>query len=397
MLGKRKWTSKILSFAVAVTVAVSSMIAAPRPAVAAEGPDIQAPVALLVDIKSGQYLYAKGENDKRFPASTTKIMTMLLTLEAVKSGQKKMTDIVPVPLEAYNIEGSSVWLDPKEKFTVKEMLEFVAVPSGNDASTALAIFIAGSEQAFVQKMNEKAKELGMNATHFANSNGLHHPDHYTTAADLAILARELITKHPEILEMTRIKSFEIRGGKNKIENTNLLIGKYEGMDGLKTGFTDEAGYCLVSTAERGGNRLIGVILGAKSDLQRQEDTTKLLDYGYKNFSFKKVAEKGKPVAEKAIVVNAVKPEVEAAPAQDLYVAVKNGEEQAVQTKYVWHQVEAPFGKGQILGQLQQVKDGKVLSSVDLVSTQEVEKGSWLRLFFRKVYASISNSISGLFN
>ncbi|MFC4768489.1 D-alanyl-D-alanine carboxypeptidase family protein [Effusibacillus consociatus] len=395
MIGNRKWTSRILSFAVAVSVAVSTLVPTSKAAAAGE-PVIEAPVALLMDAKSGQILYEKGENDKRFPASTTKVMTMLLAMEAVQSGQKKMTDIVPVPLEAYNIEGSSVWLDPNEKFQLQDMIKFVAVPSGNDAAMALAIFLAGSQQAFVQKMNDRAKELGLKGTHFANPDGLHNPDHFTTASDLAILARELIVKYPQILELTKIKSFEIRGGKNKIENTNHLIGKYEGMDGLKTGFTDEAGYCLVSTAERGGFRLIGIIMGATDDLQRQADTTKLLDYGFTNFNSKRIADKDKPVGEKAIVPTAKNEEVEVAPAQDLYVAVKKGEEQSVQTKFVWNQVEAPVAKGQVLGQMQQVQNGKVLSSVDLVSTQEVERGSWIRLFFRKALDGISTSVKGLF-
>lgn len=395
MREKKNLKSRIFSLAVAVSLALSALVPASATA-AAEEPAIESPVALLVDVKSGQVLYEKNSHEKRYPASTTKIMTMLLAMEAVQNGQKKLTDKVPVPLEAYNIEGSSVWLDPKEQFTLEEMIKFIAVPSGNDASMATAIFISGSEQAFVQKMNERAAQLGMKNTHFANSNGLHHPDHYTTASDLAILSRELITRYPQILGYTKIKDFEIRGGKNKIENTNHLIGKYEGMDGLKTGFTDEAGYCLVSTAERGGLRLIGIIMGAADDLKRQTDTIKLLDYGFNNFKSVRVAEKGKPLAEKAIVANAREKEVEVAPADDLYLALKNGDEQGIETKLVWNPVQAPFSKGEVIGEMQKVKDGKVINAVQLVSTRDVEKGSWIRLLFRKLFDSIANSVQGLF-
>lgn len=390
-----KWTRKLIGITLAAVVSISGLLPAAK-AAAADGPPVEASSAMLLDAKSGQVLFAKNENEKRYPASTTKLMVLLLAYEAVQKGQKKMTDIVPVPKEAYNIEGSSVWLDPKEQFPLQDMLKFIAVPSGNDASTSTAIFLAGSEQAFVDQMNKKAQELGMKGTHFANSNGLHNPDHYTTAADMAILARELVTKYPQVLEISSIQSFEMRGGQNKIENTNHLIGKYEGMTGLKTGFTDEAGYCLISTAQRGDLSLLGIVLHSNTDAGRVSDTRALLDYGFGNFKSKRVAEKDKPLAEKATIANAKSTEVEVAPANDLYVAVKNGQEQGVQTKIEWKQVEAPVSKGTVLGQLQQVQNGKVLSSVNLVATQDVEKGSWLRLFFRNMFGGIKNALSSLF-
>ncbi len=396
MKTKRKWTSIVMSLAITVSAIFSPLLSTSNVQAAAEGPNIEAPSALLIEMQSGQVLYAKNENEKRYPASTTKIMTMLLTLEAVQKGQKKLTDIVPVPLEAYNMEGSSVWLDPKEKFTLEEMLKFIAVPSGNDASVAIAVFIGGSSQAFVERMNQKAKELGMTGTHYANPDGLHDPNHYTTARDLAIVSKELISKYPQILELTKIKNFEMRNGVNKIENTNHLLGQYEGMDGLKTGFTDEAGYCLVSTAQRNGTRLLGIVLGAKTDLQRQQETRVLLDNGYNNFKTQLVAKKDEPIGEKAMVANAKEPEVTVAAAKDFYLAVQNGDEQGIETKYVWNPVEAPFTKGQILGQMQKVKNGNVLNSVDLIATQDVEEGSWLRLFFRKLFGGISSSLQGIF-
>lgn len=396
MKTKHKWTSILMSLAISVSAVFSPLLSNSNALAAAEGPKVDAPSALLIDTQSKQVIFSKNENEKRYPASTTKIMTMLLTMEAVQKGEKKLTDIVPVPLEAYNMEGSSVWLDPKEKFTLEDMLKFIAVPSGNDAAMATAIFIGGSSKAFVDRMNQKAKELGMTGTHYANPDGLHDPNHYTTAHDLAIVATELIVKYPQILELTKIKSFEMRNGKNFIENTNHLLGQYEGMDGLKTGFTDEAGYCLVSTAQREQHRLLGIILGAKTDLERQTDTRNLLDFGFTNFKTQVVAKKDEPISEKAIVANAKDEEVTVAPASDFYLTVKNGDDQGIETKYVWNPVEAPFAKGQVLGQMQKVKNGKVLNSVNLVSTQDVVKGSWFRLFFRKIFAGISSSLHNIF-
>ncbi|MGB8954967.1 MAG: D-alanyl-D-alanine carboxypeptidase family protein, partial [Tumebacillaceae bacterium] len=193
---------------------------------AAAALNIQSPAGLLMDAKSGQILWNKDMNAKRYPASVTKIMTLLLTLEAVEKGEKKLTDIVPVSKTAYGTEGSSVWLDPKEQWTLADMIEFIAIPSANDACVATAEFVGGSEEGFVARMNAKAKELGMTGTHFSDSNGLHDPNHYSTAHDIALMARELITKYPKILETTKIQSKMIRDGQFKLENTNHLLGQY---------------------------------------------------------------------------------------------------------------------------------------------------------------------------
>jgi D-alanyl-D-alanine carboxypeptidase (penicillin-binding protein 5/6) len=364
--------------------------------------EIQSPSGLLMDAKSGQILWAKDEHAKRYPASVTKIMTMLLAYEAVEKGEKKLTDIVPISNRAYGTEGSSVWLDPKEKFTLAEMIEFIAIPSANDACVATAEFIAGSEEAFVERMNQKAKELGMNDTHFADTNGLHHPDHYTSAHDIAIMARELITKYPQVLEVTKIQSKMIRNGAFKLENTNHVLGQLEGIDGLKTGFTDQAGYCLVGTAERNGMRLISVQLLAPSDEVRVEDTKKILEYGFSNFKQETVIKKGEAVSELAPINKGKEKEIEAVAANDLLVSVpKNGGE--VEKKVVFDAVEAPITKDTKVGELQVLQDGKVVSKVDLLAKQDVEKGSWLRLglrsignFFSGMFSAIGSSISGLF-
>lgn len=350
--------------------------------------NISSESGLLMDASTGQILWAKQEHEKRYPASVTKIMTMLLALEAVEKGEKKLTDVVPITDNAYGVEGSSVWLDPKEKFTLAEMIEFISIPSANDACVATATFIAGSEEAFVARMNKKAQELGMKDTHFSDTNGLHKEDHYTSAYDIAIMSRELITKYPDVLQTTKIQSKMIRDGKFKLENTNHVLGRYDGLDGLKTGFTDQAGYSLAGTAERNGFRLISIQLLAKDDETRVNDTIKILDYGYTNFKQQEVIKKGTAVDELAPITSGKEPEVQAIAKEDLKVAVKNGAN--IEKKVVYNQVEAPVAKDAVVGQMQVVEDGKVVAAVDLVAAEDVEKGSWLRLLFRSIGDFIGN-------
>jgi serine-type D-Ala-D-Ala carboxypeptidase (penicillin-binding protein 5/6) len=365
-------------------------------------PALAAKSALLMDAKSGQILWAKDEHAKRFPASVTKIMTMLLTYEAVEKGEKKLTDTVPISKTAYGVEGSSVWLDPKEQFTLQEMLEFIAIPSANDACVATAEFIGGSEEAFVARMNQKAKELGMKDTHFADTNGLHDPNHYSSAYDIGLMAHELITKYPQVLEISKIQSKTIRNGAFKLENTNHVLGTYDGLDGLKTGFTDEAGYNLVGTAVRNGYRLISVELFAPDDAARVADTTKVLDYGYTNFKQEAVVKKGDAAADLAPVKSGKDKATEAVAASDLLVSVpKTGGK--IEKKYEYNEVEAPVKKDQVLGKLQAVQNGKLVASVDLVAKNDVEKGSWLRLMFRGIgsffgglFGSVGDAVKGLF-
>ncbi len=365
--------------------------------------EIQSPVGLLIDAQTGQVLWEKDMHAKRYPASVTKIMTMMLAYEAVEKGEKKLTDVVPISKNAYLVEGSSVWLDPNEKFTLQEMLEFIAIQSGNDACVATAEFIAGSEAAFVERMNKKAEELGMKDTHFADTNGLHHPDHYSSAYDIGIMARELISKYPQVLEVTKVQTKMIRDGKFKLENTNHVLGQYDGLDGLKTGFTDEAGYCLVATAQRNGFRLLSIELGAPNDDVRVSDSMKILDHGFNSYKQESVIKKGEAVSELAPITSGKETEVGTVAAEDLNVAVLK-EGGAIEKKVVYNEVEAPVAKDAVVGQLQVVQNEKVVASVDLLAAEEVEKGSWIRLMFRGIgnffsglFSSIGDFFSGLFD
>lgn len=363
---------------------------------------IQSPAGLLMDAKTGQVLWQKDEHAKRYPASVTKIMTLLLAYEAVEKGEKKLTDIVPISSNAYGVEGSSVWLDPKEQWTLQDMLEFVAIPSANDACVATAEFIAGSDKAFVERMNQKAQELGMKDTHFTDTNGLHDPNHYSSAHDIAIMARELITKYPQVLEITKIKEKTIRNGKFTLQNTNHAMDKIQGMDGLKTGFTDEAGNNLVGTAERNGMRLISVELGAKDDDMRVDDTVKIMEYGFANYKPQTLIKKGDAAPELAPVTSGKDKEIEAVAQSDLVVSVKNGSD-PIEQKAEFNEITAPVAKDAVVGKLVALQNGQEIASVPLVAKQDVEKGSWVRLMFRGIgnffgnlFSSIGKGISGLF-
>jgi serine-type D-Ala-D-Ala carboxypeptidase (penicillin-binding protein 5/6) len=397
---RSKWTTRVAAVTLVTTCFVTSInlssIHAQTDATLATPPTINAAAAELIDAKTGQILYEKNIHDRREPASTTKIMTMLLIEQAIANGQVKLTDPVEVTPEAVKIEteGSGAWLKEGEKWTMEDMLKFIAVPSGNDAAVAAAQKLAGSIPAFVDRMNQEAKKLGLNDTHFANPDGLHDPNHYTSAHDLAIMARELITKHPDVLKYTSIQSLTVRNGQNVFMNTDQLLGKYPGLDGLKTGFTDEAGYCFVGTAEQNGMRLISVVLGANSDESRFTETTKLLDFGFHNFKEFKLAAKDEPLKDSTVTVEkGVSTKVSVAPAQDLIVTLQPGQEKQLVKKVTFNSVQAPVKKGQVVGTLQYVLNGKVVQSVDLQATEDDDKASFLRLFFR----GIGNLIGSVFH
>ncbi len=263
--------------------------------------DIESPSAVLMEAKSGKVLFEKNMNEKRFPASTTKIMTLLLIYEAVEKGQISWEDKVVVSEHAAGMGGSQVFLEQNEEQTVLTMTKCIAVASANDASVAMAEHIAGSEEEFVKMMNEKAKQLGMKNTNFVNSSGLHDDAHVTSAYDIALMSRELITRYPEVHKLTTIWQDNIihktRRGEEEfgLTNTNNLFKWYQGANGLKTGFTPESMYCLSGTAERDGLSLISVVMGSKSKQTRNSEVAKMLNYGFANFTIIKGDPAGKVV------------------------------------------------------------------------------------------------------
>ena len=245
--------------------------------------DLPCKAAVLMEQGSGTVLYAKNPDIQLPEASITKVMTLLLTFEALQAGKVHKEDLVPVSEHSYSMGGSQIWLEPGEQFTLDEMLRAVCVSSANDAAVAVAEFIGGSETVFVEQMNRRAAELGMNNTHYVNACGLDAPGHVSSARDVAILSREMLTKHPDITEYTTIWTDSLRGGQTKLVNTNKLLRRYAGTNGLKTGTTSGAGVCITASASRDGLDLIAVVLGAADSAQRFAAAKALLDYGFANF------------------------------------------------------------------------------------------------------------------
>jgi len=241
--------------------------------------------AILMDADSGKVLFEKNADERRYPASVTKVMTLLLVFEALDSGKLKLEDTVTASEYASSMGGSQIFLSPGESMRAEDMIKSVVIASANDAATALAEHLAGSEDSFVSKMNERARELGMSNTNFENVSGLDDTveDHKTTARDIAIMSRELITNHPKVLEYSGIWMDTVRDGAFGLTNTNRLIRFYNGATGLKTGSTAKAGFCISATAKRGETSLIAVIMGAPSRDARNADAKKLLDFGFANY------------------------------------------------------------------------------------------------------------------
>lgn len=251
---------------------------------AAAGPAVSCPSALLMEKQTGTVLFAQDEHTPREPASVTKIMTLLLVMEAIDSGALSYDDVVTGSAHAAGMGGSQIWLKENEQMTVRDLLKAVCIVSGNDAAVALAEHLTGSEDAFVERMNTRAQELGMNDTHFVNCTGLPAERHLTSAYDIALMSRELILHHPDIRQFTTVWMDSLRGGESMLVNTNKLIRFYDGATGLKTGSTGSAGYCLSATAEKNGMELIAVVLKGKTSDERFSDAKSLLNYGFSTWS-----------------------------------------------------------------------------------------------------------------
>ena len=251
---------------------------------AAAGPAVSCPSALLMEKQTGTVLFAQDEHTPREPASVTKIMTLLLVMEAIDSGALSYDDVVTGSAHAAGMGGSQIWLKENEQMTVRDLLKAVCIVSGNDAAVALAEHLAGSEDAFVERMNARAQELGMNDTHFVNCTGLPAAGHLTSACDIALMSRELILHHPDIRQFTTVWMDSLRGGESMLVNTNKLIRFYDGATGLKTGSTGSASYCLSATAEKNGMELIAVVLKGKTSDERFSDAKSLLNYGFSTWS-----------------------------------------------------------------------------------------------------------------
>lgn len=344
--------------------------------------ELAAPSAVLMDLETGTVLYETNAHEKLAPASVTKVMTMLLIMEAIDSGKISWQDNVTASEAAAAKGGSQVYLKVGETMTVEEMVKSIAVASANDCACAMAEFIAGSEAGFVARMNDRAKELGMENTHFVNCTGLDDgadaAAHLTTAYDIALMSRELLKNHPDIKRFTTIWMDSVRGGAFGLSNTNKLVRFYEGTTGLKTGYTSGAGHCLSASAQREGLELVAVVLHCKSSSDRFQSAKQLLDYGFANYALVPLQEES---AAPIPVILGQQEAVQPIALGDASVLIDKALRQGVtRTVTLPESLEAPVAQGQELGTLTLESGGKVLAQVPLVAQTAVPRLTWGQLF-----------------
>ena len=335
--------------------------------------------ACLMEQSTGLVIYDYNMHEKLRPASVTKVMSLLLIMEAIDSGRISLTDKVPCTEDAAAMGGSQIWLDVRETLTVEEMLKAICVVSANDCVVAMADFLEGSQDAFVNKMNEKAKELGMNDTTFKNCHGIDEDGHVTSSYDIAVMSRELMLNHPSITNYTTIYMDSLRDGKSSLVNTNKLIRNYQGCTGLKTGSTSIALYNLSATATRNNLSLVAVIMKAPTTKIRFSNAQKLLDYGFSNYEFKEFGKKGDLI--KTISVNKGVPStVDVVLEEDSGVLLKKGNSSdIVQNITLDDTYTAPILQGQKLGEITYCLDGKTLDTVNLIANKQIDRLTLLNI------------------
>ena len=378
---EESFMKKSLSLLLSVLMLSAAVPQAGAAPAAEAGLNLSCTSAVLMEKETGAFLLEENAHEKLEPASVTKIMTLLLVMEAVDSGQLSKDDPVTVSAYAAGMGGSQVYLEEGEQMPVSEMIKCVTVVSGNDCAVALAEHLAGSEGAFVTRMNQRAQELGMADTNFLNCTGLPAQGHVTSAHDIALMSRELIRNHPSIREYTTIWMDSIRNGEFGLTNTNRLVRFYEGATGLKTGYTSSAHYCMSATAERDGMELIAVVMKSPTSNQRFDDAKALLDYGFANYAMVPVYPEV-PLAPVDVLLGVqaqVQPQLE----RDCRLLVRKGEESQVTTRLSMAQdVEAPVEKGQTLGQLEVYVGDELRDAIPILSSQQVDRLSVPGIFSR---------------
>lgn len=350
--------------------------------------------AILIEATTGKIIYEKNVHERYAPASMTKIMSMILIMEEIEKGNLKWNETLTTSPNASSMGGSQIFLQANEKMSVKDLFKGVAIGSANDATVVFAERIAGTEDKFVEKMNQKAKELGLKDTNFKNATGLDEANHYSSAYDMAFMARELV-KHEKIFEFTTIYEDYLRQNTDNkfwLVNTNKLIKTYEGADGLKTGYTKEAGYCLTATANKNRMRLIGTIMGASDSKTRNGNMMTLLDYGYNSYEMQVEVKKGDVISNKKIT-KAKNQNVKIVPKKDASVLIKRGEEkEALNYEIKLDKIKLPLKKGQRVGILK-LKDGnKVVSKVELTVKNDIKKASIIEIYRRSLKSIITGNI-----
>lgn len=367
---------RLLSLFLCVSLFFSITVCAEEPSL-----ELSAKSAILMEASTGTILFEKASHEALPPASVTKIMTMLLVLEALDNGQYTLDDEVSVSEFAASMGGSQVFLEPTEQMSVHDLLKAVAVASGNDAAVALAEYTAGSHDAFVTKMNERAKQLGMNDTHFVNCNGLDTDGHLTSAHDIALMSRELM-RHPKIFEYTTIWMDSLRNGAFGLVNTNKLVRFYQGATGLKTGSTSVAGFCISATAKRDGMDLIAVVMGAPTSKERFADASKMLDYGFANYGICNSLvsdDELSPITLK----KGVKDTVEIGLADGFSLLMKKAEIANIEKRITLPEsINAPIAKNHKIGTVEFFSNGNSVGKCDIVAKEDIKAENPIGMFSR---------------
>lgn len=356
--------------------------------------EIEADSALLMDYKSGEIIYAKDKDKELVPASITKIMTLLITMEALNNNKIKLTDEVIISEYASSMGGTQLYLDAGEKQTVENLIKAVSIRSANDAAVALGEYISGSNEGFIKLMNDKAKELEMENTHFSNSTGLPKENHYTTAYDIAIMSRELL-RYTDIIDYLSTYMEDINVGKEKkstqtMVNTNKLIKEYNGITGIKTGFTNEAKHCISASAKRDNLHLISVIMGAETSELRFNEAKRLLDYGFSNYESIMIGNEGDIISiipvEKGKTNN-----VEIVMEDNSYILLPKGKESNIEKDIqIPTHIDAPIDQEKIIGQMNILIDDKKVDEVNLIARNNIKKASFIDLLNKSIKNFIFN-------
>ena len=342
--------------------------------------------AIMLEASTGEIIFQKNVNEKRPPASMTKMMSMLLIMENIEKGNLTFEEEVTSSAYASSMGGSQIFLKAGEKMKVEDLLKGIAIGSGNDATVAMAERIAGTEEAFVKLMNDRAKELGLNNTNFKNSTGLDAENHYSTAYDMSVIARELV-KHKKILEFTGTYEDYLRKDSASpfwLVNTNRLVRFYQGVDGLKTGYTKEAGYCLTSTAEKDNMRLITVVMNEPSTQIRNGETSSMLDYGFNMYSVNKILDTDTSL-QKGKVELGNDLEVEIVPTEEVKILNnKNSDERKVTYELELNTIKAPVKKGDIVGKIKVYEDNKIINEINATVKYDVDKANIFKIYYRNL-------------
>ena len=350
--------------------------------------------AIMIEASTGEILFQKNKDEKLAPASMTKMMSMLLIMEEIENGNLKWNEMITTSEKASSMGGSQIFLKVGEKMTVEDLLKGVAIASGNDAVVALAERVSGSEEQFVKRMNTRAQDLGLKNTNFINATGLTADNHYSSAYDMSLIAKELV-KHEKILEFTSTYEDYLRKDTKSpfwLVNTNRLVRFKEGVDGLKTGFTDEAGYCLTATMKKDNMRLITIVMKEENTSKRSADTTKMLDYGFNIYMVQTILDEKTTIEKKKVELGKTLT-TEIVPKENITILNKKSDDQKnITYKTNINKIIAPVKKGDKVGTIDIIEDNNIISTIDATVKEDISKANILTIYLRNIKEIISGNL-----